>query len=792
MNGGVVVGEALLQAVLNSPSMSLDTLSRLKTALSGRYDVKRELARGGMGRVFEARDEKHGRSVAIKVLDPELAAAIGPTRFRVEIETAARLSHPHIVPLFDSGEADGLLYYVMPLLTGESLRQRLLRERQLPMEDAIRIAREVSDALRYAHEEGLVHRDVKPENIVLSGGHALVLDFGIACSSVVPTAETQTVAAIGTPMYMSPEQTSGASLDGRADQYALACVVYEMVTGQPPFTGPTSDNVLFQHRTVDPRPAASLRPTTPPHVTQALVRALAKAPADRFATMGAFSDAICAVHTPPGTPQALAQGRVMLAVLPLENRSADAEQEYFTDGMTEELITHLGRVHPKRLGVIARTSAMRYKKTSKSVGEIGRELGVEYVVEGSVRRAGDRIRITTQLIQVADQSHLWAETYDRRMADIFELQDEVATAVAKALEVELVDPGTGPAPRDASAAKREPAQPAGPSSQPEAVSSEAYEAYLKGRFHWNKRTPDSLRLAIKWFERALEIDPEFGRAYAGVADVYNVQVTYMQVPAEEAYAKAIPAARRAVELAPHLAETHASYASILTHADRQSEAVSEYARALEIDPNYVPALYWGAIHDVRAGHFEAALAAARRASRLDPLSVTVEIVLANIFWFARRGPEAIHHYQKALELEPKMPWVHLRLALCLAAFGRLEEALAGILADPAVACTLEAATVRAYVLGRLGHRDEARAALEELDQRSARGEYVSWELFAYAHLGLDDRDALLRILSGAPKVGVIGRLLLMHDASFDPLRDDPRFRDVLPPKSESQAELRSA
>src|SRR5258706_6697563 len=322
-----------------------------------------------------------------------------------------------------------------------------------------------------------------------------------------------------------------------------------MIRGHPPFTGPTGDSVLLQHRTVDPRPATALRPTTPVHLAQALTRALAKAPADRFATMTAFSDALAAAQTPLG---AQAQGRVMLAVLPLENLSADAEQEYFTDGMTEELITHLGRLHPKRLGVIARTSAMRYKKTTKGVGEIGHELGVEYVVEGSVRRAGDRIRITTQLIQVADQSHLWAETYDRRMSDIFELQDEVAAAVAKALEVELVKPEMTEAP----AASMPPPDPA---PQSESTNSEAYEAYLKGRFHWNKRTPDALRLAIKWFERALELDPEFGRAYAGLADVYNVQVTYMLEPARETYAKAIPAARRSVELAPHLAETHTSY-----------------------------------------------------------------------------------------------------------------------------------------------------------------------------------------------------------------------------------------
>ncbi len=744
--------------------MPADTLTRLKTALSGRYDVKGELARGGMGQVFDARDEKHGRSVAIKVLDPELAAAIGPARFRAEIETAARLSHPHIVPLFDSGEADGLLYYVMPLLGGESLRRRLQRERQLPIEDAIRIAREVADALRYAHDQGLVHRDVKPENIVLSGGHALVLDFGIARGSdAVATSETHTVSAAGTPAYMSPEQISGGSLDGRADQYALACVVYEMVTGQPPFTGPTGDSVLLQHRSVDPRPATALRPTTPAYMTQTLTRALAKAPADRFPTMNAFSDAISSTLTPParGTPGAPMGGRLMLAVLPLENRSADAEQEFFADGMTEELITHLGRLQPKRLGVIARTSAMRYKKTAKSIEEIGKELGVEYVVEGSIRRAGDRIRITTQLIQVADQSHLWAETYDRRVADVFDVQDEVASAVAKALEVELVSGGPSQA-----------------APAPEPSDSEAYDAYLKGRFHWNKRTPESLRLAIKWFTRAIEIDPAFARAYAGLADVYNVQVTYMQVPAEEAFAKGERASRRAVELAPDLAEVHASHASILTHMMRPDEARPEYARALEIDPNYVPALYWGAIQEAALGRFDEANAMVRRARAIDPLSVTIEIVQANIYWFSRRGPEAILHYRRAIELEPKMPWIHLRLALSLAALGRLEEALAGVEGESSLSGTLEKASALASILGRIGRKDEARVALEELVRRSAR-EFVAWELFAYAYLGVDDREALLRVLTAAPKKGIIGRLLLGYDASFDALRDDPRFQALL-------------
>ena len=746
--------------------MSVDTLAKLKTALSDRYDVQRELARGGMGRVFEARDLKHGRAVAIKILDPELAASIGPMRFRSEIETLARLSHPHIVPLFDSGDAGGLFYYVMPLVQGEPLRQRLVREQQIPIEDALRIAREVSDALRYAHDQGLVHRDVKPENIVLSDGHALVLDFGIARSSnTAPTSETSTLVAIGTPTYMSPEQVSGDPIDGRSDQYALACVVYEMVTGRPPFTGPTTESVLSQHRSVDARPVTVLRPATPAAVTQTLARALAKSPTDRFPTMTAFSAALRSDSTPSsgqasGGP---AKGRLMLAVLPLENRSADPEQEYFTDGMTEELITHLGRLQPKRLGVIARTSAMRYKKTSKGAQEIGRELSVDFLLEGSVRRAGDRIRITTQLIQVSDQSHVWSETYERRLADIFELQDEVAAAVAKALEVELV------------------------SSQPlshavtEVVDSDAYEAYLKGRFHWNKRTPESLRLAVQWFERAIEADSKFARAYSGLTDVYTVQVTYLQVPGEEAYPKAERAARRAIELEPRSAEARTSFASVLMHGDKMEEAAREFEKVLEIDPNYVPALYWGAINLASRSQFDRALEMVAHARKLDPMSVTVEIVHANVYFFAGRGSEALRHYLRAIELEPRMPWTHMRLALCRAALGQFAEALAGIDGlEPGIARSLDVTSVRAYLVGRLGWRDDARALIRELNDRSD-GEYVSWEHFAYALAGIDDRDSLHDLLAGTVILHNLGRLMLIFDPAFENIRRDARFEAVLPP-----------
>ncbi|MGH7681589.1 MAG: protein kinase domain-containing protein, partial [Candidatus Eiseniibacteriota bacterium] len=671
-----------------------EILDVIRTELSARYEIRGELARGGMGRVLEARDLKHGRAVAIKVLDPELAASIGPDRFRREIETAARLSHPHIVPLFDSGQAGALYYYVMPLILGESLRQRLSREGQLPVEDAIRIAREVADALRYAHDQGLIHRDVKPENIILAGGHALVLDFGIARSMDAPGgAPTRTLTPIGTPAYMSPEQIAGGSVDGRSDQYALACVVYETLAGQPPYTGPSPDNVIAQHQTATPRPVTSMRSSTPAPIATALARALSKAPADRFRTLQDFADAL---SSGPRAPEA-AKDRVMLAVLPLENLSADPEQEYFTDGMTDELIAHLSRAQPTRLGVIARTSAMRYKRTQKSIGEIGSELGVEYVLEGSVRRAGDRVRITTQLIQVADQSQLWAETYDRRLADVFEVQDEVAAAVAKALVGTLV---TVPV--------RTP-KPSGPG--PTATNNAAYEAYLKGRFCWNKRTSEGMRQGIEWFRKAIAADPNYAPAYSGLADVYNITLTYMVLPAEEAMRESEKAARRALELDPNLADAYTSLASVFGHLGHSGKAWESFRRALELNPNYVPALYWGSVIVATRGDFEAGYSLLERARVLDPVSVTVNITSGNIYFISRKEEEALRYFQEAVALEPQILWPHERIAMCRAALGRLDEALAGLDSVPwGAARSLEVLSARAYVLGRMGRMDEARAA----------------------------------------------------------------------------------
>ncbi len=450
-----------------------DPLARLQAALAERYTIERELGRGGMATVYLARDLKHGRLVAIKVLRPEIAAALGPERFLREIEVAARLTHPHILPLHDSGAAQGSLYYVMPYIEGESLRDRLEREGQLPLEDALRITREVASALGYAHDHDVVHRDIKPENILLSGGEAVVADFGIARAITVAAGGklTATGIAIGTPGYMSPEQAMGSErVDGRSDLYALACVLYEMLAGEPPFTGPSAESVARQHVAAPAPHVSVMRPAIPPAIEEAIVRALAKTPADRFATAAEFVEALAApaqrmrdpgrrtsrlavgaglaatlvaaatglfiLSRPHRTP-ALAGGTGQsIAVLPFVNVSGAPQEEYLSDGISEELINALSKL--PQLQVVARPSSFAFKGKNEDVRQIGHALQVATVLGGSVRRAANHLRVTAQLTDARNGYNLWSETYDREMGDVFAVEDEISHAIMRALQVHLV------------------------------------------------------------------------------------------------------------------------------------------------------------------------------------------------------------------------------------------------------------------------------------------------------------------------------------------------------------------
>ncbi len=413
-----------------------DHLQRLKAALGQRYRIERELGAGGSATVYLADDLKHGRQVALKVLRPELAAAIGAERFLREIKTTANLQHPHILALYDSGEDAGVLFYVMPYIAGETLRDRLNREKRLSQPDSIRIVRQVADALAYAHGRDIVHRDIKPENILLDGEQTYVSDFGIAraVSSASETSVTQTGTFVGTPLYISPEQASGElDLDGRSDLYSLACVLFEMLAGEPPFTGATAEAVLVQRFTQPPPRLSDTVGGASPEIDAALYRAMTRDPSDRFSGVLPFVEA-CTSSTPVSGLAAKS-----VAVLPFVNIGSGAEDEFFADGVTEEIINALAQF--KGLRVAARTSSFAFKGTSQDLRLIGEKLNVAAVLEGSLRRSGSRLRVTAQLVEVANGYQLWSERFDRELTDVFAVQEEIASSIASAMQILLTDKG---------------------------------------------------------------------------------------------------------------------------------------------------------------------------------------------------------------------------------------------------------------------------------------------------------------------------------------------------------------
>ncbi len=517
---------------------------QLQTLLADRYAVEREVGRGGMATVYLAQDRKHGRQVALKVLHPELAATLGSERFLREIQIAARLQHSHILPLYDSGQAGTLLYYVMPFVEGESLRDRLNHERPLPVEEAVRIARDIAAALDYAHRQGVVHRDIKPENVMLHEGEAIVTDFGIAKAVSAAGGEslTQVGMAVGTPAYMSPEQASGErEPDGRSDIYSLGCVLYEMLTGSAPFTGPTVQ-ALIMKRFTDPVPSVRATRSLVTIELEAVVsRALAKDPADRFTSGSQIVQALgspkvvtphaTAVATPTVAPQK------SIAVLPFADMSPQKDQDYFCEGIAEEIINALTKIQDLR--VISRSSAFAFKGQNQDIRKVGEQLDVGTVLEGSIRKAGNRLRITAQLINVAGGHHLWSERYDRELEDVFAIQDEIAASIVKALRLVLKDD-------EKEAIEKAPT-----------ANVQAYDFYLRGRQYFNQWRKKAVEHARRMFERAIEIDPNYARAYGGIADCCSFMYMYWDASATN-LERADAASRAALALDPELAEAHVS------------------------------------------------------------------------------------------------------------------------------------------------------------------------------------------------------------------------------------------
>jgi len=743
-----------------------DPLDRLRAALADRYAIDGAIGRGGMATVYLAKDRKHERQVAIKVLHPELAGhGYHPERFLREIRTIAGLTHPQILPLHDSDQRDGFLYYVMPYVDGGTLRDRLRREQRLPIADATAIARTVAGALDYAHRRDVLHRDVKPENIFLHEGQPLVADFGIARAISSCCDELTAVGlAVGTPAYMSPEQAHAEEqIDGRSDVYGLACVLYEMLTGRPPFEGGSAVKTLALH-TLAPVPRLlPVRTEAPARLEAAITRALAKDPAQRYGSAAEFGQALdeaFARSQGPAIDIGTRPSGPTVAVLPFVNAGHDPGTEYLREGITDELINALAKV--EGLSVVSRTSVFALEGERRDVRAVGALLGATAVLEGTVRAAGDRLRITAQLSDAATGRLLWSERYDREMRDVFAIEDEIAATIVSTLRPTLVRNVEESVPRRYTA------------------NAEAYSLYLKGRFHWNRRTTEAIATAIEHFERAIALDSDYALAYSGLADSYALQLDYRGVPVAEGMTRAKREARRALEIDDTLAEAHASLAWVTFIYDWDWDAADRsFRRAIELKPGYATAHQWYAWLLAARGQMDDALAEGRMALELDPISVSVRRGLGWLHLYAHRSEAAVRHLQRAVSMDPTATESYRILAY--AHLQRGAHDAAAIVAREAVALAPDSAyalATQGYVQALSGRPEAARQVLADLHIRE-RTTYVSPVAFATLAIALGDTDDAFRWLDAAHEERRGWLAYLKVEPVFDPLRNDARFAEFI-------------
>ncbi len=744
-------------------------------AVGDRYTIERELGRGGMAVVYLARDRKHDRPVAIKILRSETVSGEAAQRFLREIQIQARLQHPNILPLLDSGttgEKPARPFYVMPYVDGETLRQRLTREGPLPLTEALRLVRETGEALHYAHEQGLIHRDVKPENVLLSQGHALVADFGIARAADLAADQrlTRPGLSMGTPAYMSPEQAQGETVDARADQYSLACVLYELLAGQPPFTGPHPMAVLSR-QVLDPvPPITTLRPGVPGSVRRALERALSKLPADRFGTV---LDSLAALDA-PDVPVAAAKKAIV--VLPFANLSPDPDNAYFADGLMEEVIADLSRV--QALTVISRTSSVKLRETNWDLRRIGRELNVGYALEGSVRRAGSALRITAQLIDLETDAHLWSEKYSGKVDDVFDLQERLSRQIVESLRITLTPP------EDREIAAR----PIG--------DIRAFEYYQRARQEYYRYTTEGMAAARALAEHGLAAVGPNEALYGMLGTVYAWSPTVLLGGDEEtALREAEGCARRAFELNPNSAQGLSIMGQVAYRRGQAGEAVRLLSLACAADPNNPDAMHQLAGAYLLGGRIGPMRQVLTRLAELDPLTASNHCLLGMSYMLGGDATGALPSHQRAVELDPKSTICRVCDAVALVAAERGDEAasqfewLEGQPSDDHLA-----AVALRFRRGLTGDREAVLSPLSAGERAMAESdEYWSY-LMAAAFAQVGEADQALSWLEHAVMVrGWVDYVYFTrHDRFLRSLRASPRFQELIASARERYARFTDA
>lgn len=727
----------------------------------GRYRLVEMIGEGGMGEVWKAHDDNLDRDVAVKMLlRGTLGHATRRERFRREALVLSRLSHPGVATIFDFDAHEGFDFLVMEYVAGGTLESRLAQG-PLPINTVLEMGARIADALDNAHKQGILHRDLKPGNVVLTADdQPKILDFGLAVllSGGKATGRmTEPGMVVGSLPYMAPEQLFGEADDHRTDLYALGAVLFEMTTGKRPFVKERPESLMFAIINTTAPSARSLRPEVPDALDRLISECLRKRPEERPASAGIVAQTLRGIKEGASTgslplaPQTIKS----IAVLPLRNLSSDSAQEYFADGMTESLISDLARI--KALRVISRTSVMTYKGAKKSLPDIARELNVDAVLEGSALLAGKRVRVSVQLISARTDETMWSERYDRELEDVLSLQGELAETVAREIAIQI-----SPA-EESQLAKRA------------TVNAEAHIEYLKARHALSAGSPEAVEVGRRYALRALEIDPGFAPAWCVLADCLTWGAIRGIASPAEAAAEAMKAVNKALELDPELADAHASRGLLLSHTGSLAEGMRSLEKAVELNPGHASAynLLGRALYSYE--RFPESLAAIDKSLSLDPLSMMVYTGAGDAYYFAREYEKSVVHYRMSIELDPRFDGTHTGLARTLEALGRFDEAraeyeegrrLAGGVAGPSFGL--------AHLAAASGDESEARRILTELKEARANRVVSAWGI-AVLHASLGDVDDAFKWLDIALREKSSGLILLRVHPRLDSIRGDPRY-----------------